>query len=105
MDGSWDVQIIDHGGLLVAAKDYHQQDETYIMYVINYLCVCLCVCMHMCVCVCVCARVRVCVCVCPCVCVRVHVSGAEEVSQPRGLNSQQEKFFMVKIKSYGELLK
>ena len=29
---SWDAQIIDHGGLLVAAKDYHQSDETYIMY-------------------------------------------------------------------------
>ena len=28
----WDVQIIDHGGLLVAAKDYRQLDETYIKY-------------------------------------------------------------------------
>ena len=31
---SWDAQIIDHGGLLVAAMDYHQLhvDETYISY-------------------------------------------------------------------------
>ena len=32
---SWDIQIIDHGGLLVAAKDYHQVEETYIMYSCN----------------------------------------------------------------------
>ena len=38
LNGSWDVQIIDHGGLLVAAKDYHQDDEIYIMYVVNYHC-------------------------------------------------------------------
>ena len=28
---SWHVQIIDHGGLLVAAKDYRQVEETYII--------------------------------------------------------------------------
>ena len=29
---SWDAQIIDHGGLLVAAKDYYQLEETFILY-------------------------------------------------------------------------
>ena len=39
LTSSWDVQIIDHGGLLIAAKDYRQEDETYIKYVTNgYYC-------------------------------------------------------------------
>ena len=35
---SWDAQIIDHGGLLVAAKDYRQHDKTFDETFILYSC-------------------------------------------------------------------
>ncbi|XP_065920049.1 VPS10 domain-containing receptor SorCS1-like [Dysidea avara] len=35
LNGSWDAEIIDHGGLLIAAKDYHQEDDTTIKYSCN----------------------------------------------------------------------
>lgn len=33
--GSWGVNVADHGGLIVAAKDYHQNASTTIMYTCN----------------------------------------------------------------------
>ncbi len=33
--GSWGVNVADHGGLIVAARDYHQQSSTDIMYTCN----------------------------------------------------------------------
>ena len=30
--GSWGVNLADHGGLIVAAKDYHQEQSTELMY-------------------------------------------------------------------------
>ena len=33
--GSWGVNVADHGGLMVAARDYHQQRSTVLMYSCN----------------------------------------------------------------------
>ena len=33
--GSWGVNVADHGGLMVAARDYHQQRSTELMYSCN----------------------------------------------------------------------
>ena len=33
--GSWGVNVADHGGLLVAAKDYHQEPSTVLKYSCN----------------------------------------------------------------------
>ena len=30
--GSWGVNVADHGGLMVAAKDYHQEQSTVLKY-------------------------------------------------------------------------
>ena len=30
--GSWGVSVLDHGGLLVAARDYHQDPSTELRY-------------------------------------------------------------------------
>ena len=32
LTGSWGVNVADHGGLLVAAKDYHQEQSTVLRY-------------------------------------------------------------------------
>ena len=32
LQGSWGVTVVDHGGLLVAAKDYHQVPSTQLQY-------------------------------------------------------------------------
>ena len=37
LDSSWHVEIIDHGGLLVAAKDNHQEYSMTIKLVIQLL--------------------------------------------------------------------
>ena len=33
--GSWGVNVADHGGLMVAAKDYHQEPSTVLKYSCN----------------------------------------------------------------------
>ena len=33
--GSWGVNVADHGGLLVAARDYHQEQSRELMYSCN----------------------------------------------------------------------
>ena len=33
--GSWGVNVADHGGLMVAARDYHQQQSTELKYSCN----------------------------------------------------------------------
>ena len=35
LDGSWGVSVLDHGGLMVAARDYHQLLSNEIMYTCN----------------------------------------------------------------------
>lgn len=35
LQGSWGVTVVDHGGLLVAAKDYHQTPSTQLRYSCN----------------------------------------------------------------------
>ena len=32
LDGSWGVSVLDHGGLMVAARDYHHNTSNEIMY-------------------------------------------------------------------------
>ena len=32
LEGSWGVNFADHGGLMVAARDYHQSQSTDLMY-------------------------------------------------------------------------
>ena len=32
LEGSWGVTVVDHGGLLVAAKDYHPPPSTQLRY-------------------------------------------------------------------------
>ena len=33
--GSWGVNVADHGGLMVAAKDYHQEQSRVLKYSCN----------------------------------------------------------------------
>ena len=35
LEGSWGVNVADHGGLMVAAKDYHQEQSTVLKYSCN----------------------------------------------------------------------
>ena len=35
LSGSWGVNVADHGGLIVAARDYHQEVSTGLMYSCN----------------------------------------------------------------------
>ena len=32
LPGSWGVNVADHGGLMVAARDYHQESSTELKY-------------------------------------------------------------------------
>ena len=32
LEGSWGVNVADHGGLMVAARDYHQDSSNELMY-------------------------------------------------------------------------
>ena len=31
LQSTWGVTVLDHGGLIVAAKDYHQQDRSSVL--------------------------------------------------------------------------
>lgn len=35
LEGSWGINVADHGGLMVAARDYHQNPSTDLMYTCN----------------------------------------------------------------------
>lgn len=35
LESSWGVSVLDHGGLLVAARDYHQDPSNIVMYSCN----------------------------------------------------------------------